>query len=253
VTHSVLLRTEEFPFPTSEYGRLLQDMLGGIAYDHMARMNRSFGWVAAGLEADVASRLAASFEARGVPAVVREDASFSAERPRLTVSQADLTPASFIVHPEASETREIPWGEVTLISLGNVPRERPRIGAKRESIFVSGGGTQPAPRAPLLSTARRVNEKGALLHAWVRAPACVVSIRPEDFFYDYLRDRRRQVCGENLSLLIDDLRRLAGGAYWPPLSREYVETGEPSHHFGSEHEFSRYNYWVHEAFVAAGG
>ncbi len=251
MTYSVLLKTDIHPFPTRDLGKLRAEVLGGVAYDHMARLNMAFGWIAEGVDRYVAAALVETLEKNGFAAAVKEDAAFTRLGDDCKVGRAVLSPESLSIETDATGTwQTIDWGDVDLVAIGGVPDSR------LKTAVVTDRRAKPVRRKVIqhvkarVLTAKFVEEKGALLQLYVSSPRFVIAIRPTAFFYDYLADRRKSAAGENFALLLDDLQQFATGAYWPARTREYIDNGaRAAGEFKNVPEFSRYHQWIYEAFV----
>jgi hypothetical protein len=243
---SVFLQDERLPLPGEKIGRLVQQVVGGVVYDHTQQVNIHHGRVARGLEED---------EER----LVRVEKRFRAHR-ALLLEDALHFPIGL-----TGELKAAPWSSVLVVSIGSVVfRDRKEVRATRGNANVGLGigliAASVATGIPIRMFPRRVKlqrasfkeviEEAILVHIIFDRPSFVVEIRPKGFDYGYLGPRLATTSRENLVTFLEDLVRLAASAHWTLMSRTFLETGKLAPDFKDDKDFLRFSQWIAEVASA---
>jgi hypothetical protein len=255
MTWSVFLLEEKLPLPVESLSRLLQEALGGVAFDYHHTLHTQHGWIARGVEQPVAERLVALLETRGHPALSkREDMLVGVER-RFVVASGELREDALLIQENlAGSLRAVPWDALAVVALGSVPVTREKAVKVREKtrsvnkmILMTTGIPLRTKKTGLVTRFEKVEDEGILLHLVVlEDPALVLEIRPVRFDYHYLGDRIAGTPAENFRLFLDDLARWAGKAHWTDMSRRFLQEGVLEPPFTDEKDFLRYTRWITE-------
>src|SRR5205809_7317516 len=91
---SVFLQDERLPLPAEKIGRLVQQVVGGVIYDHAQQVNIHHGRVARGLEDGKADALVALLGSNDLPALKKDEERLMKAEKRLRVHRALLLEAA---------------------------------------------------------------------------------------------------------------------------------------------------------------
>jgi hypothetical protein len=139
-----------------------------------------------------------------------------------------------IIELHGQPARFMPWNEIELVSVGQVPLETAKHFAAAESTSIT------------LAHPRRIDVTEVALspgpEAWiVRLDAAqAYRIDHKRVNYEYLGARKTDSATTNFRLLLEDLLKHAPGAYLTPATRAYAEHGPvESYSFSSSEELQR--------------
>ena len=224
---SVFLQDERLPLPAEKIGRLVQQVVGGVIYDHAQQVNIHHGRVARGLEEGKADELVALLGANDLPALRKDEERLVKVEKRFRVHRALLLEDA-LCFPVAltGDLNRAPWSSVSVVSIGSVVfRSRKEVGATRGNIglgigLIAASVTTgipirmfPRPFKVERTSFKEVIEEAILVHIIFDRPPFVVEIRPKGFDYGYLGPRLATTSRENLVTFLEDLVRLAASAH----------------------------------------
>ena len=251
---SVFLLDETLPIPAQAVGKLVQRAVGGIVYDHSQRLKLHYGWIAENLDQNKADELLELLAHNGLPAFKKPEERLVNLKQKFAVRKARLLEDAFYIPTDLmGELKPIPWTALSVVSIGSVPTfrqeavlEKKKRGGLNVGLFVVTGIPVPKVKNVSKTVYHRITEEGVLIHLLFAQAGFVVEIRPPHFNYEYLGDRLAQTSRENFVLFLQDLERLAAGAYWSEISRTFIETGELKPDFKSDKDFLCFNQWITE-------
>ena len=251
---SVFLLDETLPIPARAIGTLVQRVVGGIVYDHTQKLKLQYGWIARGLDESKADELLELLADNGLPAFKKPEERLVNLKEKLAIHKALLLEDAFYIPIDlVGNLKPIPWTTLSVVSVGSVPtfRQKPVLAKKKRGglnvgLFVVTGIPVPKVKKVSKTVYHRITEEGVLIHLIFTQAGFVVEIRPRHFNYEYLGDRLAQTSRENFVLFLQDLQRLAAGAYWSEISRTFIETGELKPDFKSDKDFLCFNQWITE-------
>ncbi len=258
MTWSVFLLEEKLPLPVESLSLLLQEAIGGVAFDYHHTLRTQHGWIARGIEQPVAERLVALLEQQGHPALAKSEDRLVGVEHRFVVANGELREDALLIQENlAGSLRAVPWDALAVVAIGSVPVTREKAVRVREetrgvnkAVLLTTGIPLRQKKAGLVTRFETVKDEGILVHLVVREePALVLEIRPARFDYHYLGDRIAGTLVENFHLFLDDLARFAGKAYWTDMSRRFRAEGVLEPGFTDEKDFLRYTRWITEKTV----
>lgn len=141
-----------------------------------------------------------------------------------------------ILEMHGEEETMIPWPQVELVSVGNVPQEIAR------HMLVE---TEPIPVTSARRTSRLPLEvqrrSGPELLVVRREPRLAFRMDHERMSYEYLGLRKTDSAARNFRLFVEDLVARASEAYLPPATRAFLKREQPiEYQFDSPEELRRY-------------
>lgn len=139
-----------------------------------------------------------------------------------------------IIEIHGQEEQVVPWPDVALLSVGQVPQEVSRRYVMPTTTLTAARRTLPPPvDVPLPS--------GPELWVVGTNPLRPFRIDHKRLNYEYLGERKTDSATRNFRVFIEELVRHAPGAYLTPATRAYLEHGSLRHYeFDSPAELRRY-------------
>jgi len=264
---SVFLQDERLPLPGEKIGRLVQQVVGGVVYDHTQQVNIHHGRVARGLEEGQADALVELLRSSDLPALKKDEERLVRAEKRFRAHRALLLEdALHFPIGLTGELKAAPWSSVLVVSIGSVVfRDRKEVRATRGNANIGLGiglkiAASVATGIPIRMFPRRVKlqrasfkeviEEAILVHIIFDRPPFVVEIRPKGFDYGYLGPRLATTSRENLVTFLEDLVRLAASAHWTLMSKTFLETGKLAPDFKDDKDFLRFSQWIAEVASA---
>jgi hypothetical protein len=252
--YSVLLVDDTLPLPTADLGKVMQKVLGGVAYDYMQAINTGYGWVANKLTKDQAEQLVAGLSAAGHEAVCKGSDELLGTGELLQIRKAELGPDALRVEVGLlGKMSPLPWETLSLVSVGRVVvTKTKRVKTKQRSVGISKAGlamgvTIPVVRTKTTSQSERQEDEDFLVHLVFAEEGVLREFRPTSFDYSYLGQRSRPTTPENFRLLLRDLLSSAKTAQWTSMARNLAEGKDVAHMFQSQKDFLRFTKWRIEA------
>ncbi|MBN1444021.1 MAG: hypothetical protein JXA90_15025 [Planctomycetes bacterium] len=256
---SVFLIDELLPLPVALLGKLVHRIAGGVLQDHVQRLKIHYGWLAQGLHEEQADELLRGLETHDLHGLKkREDQLIKIER-KTTVHQAlPLDDGIHIPVGRSGKMQVVPWSALTVVSIGSVPwfRQEAVVEKRKKLSGINLTGTLltgiPIPSYKTVEKTKyeQIAHEGILVQLVFVERGLVLEIRPSEFRYDYLGDRRSMTSAQNFFILLEDLERYtAESAHWTEISRDFLETGYLAHAFENEGAFHRFNLWIAEKTV----
>jgi hypothetical protein len=251
---SVFLIDEKLPLPAPAIAKLLGEVVGGLAFDHLQHIRIHHGWVARGLEEPDAGRLVELLHAGGIPAMKKsEDRLIPLDR-KFRVRKALLQDDALHLQTDLRGTTEpAPWPTLTVVSAGlvktvsqeQVTETKKRVGFN-VGMTLATGIPFPKIKKETTTTNVQVEEEKVLVHLLFAGTRGIVEIRPTEFDYGYLGARRASSSQENLLLFLQDLRRLAPGAHFTEMTSAFLATRKLEPAFKDDKDFLFFNRWITE-------
>src|SRR5438093_971249 len=118
---SVFLQDERLPLPAEKIGRLVQQVVGGVIYDHAQQVSIHHGRVARGLEEEKADALVALLGSNDLRSLKKDEERLVRVESRFRVHRALLLEDA-LHFPVGSmgELKPAPWSSVSVVSIGSV-------------------------------------------------------------------------------------------------------------------------------------
>ncbi|MGE0708065.1 MAG: hypothetical protein AB7N76_17350 [Planctomycetota bacterium] len=248
----MFLADQGLPLASGPLGAVVSEVLGGVAYDHVRRINARYGWLADGLEQGRAMALASALAAAGHEPLVRRDDDLLRPAQKLHVRTALLRGDALHVPVSlAGELRALPWAALSLVGIGSVPVARQVVqktkqkkwGINFKAMALTG---VPLPQRKTIekSHLRQVSDEGVLLQLLFAREGVTVEVQPAQFDYGYLEERLATTSRENWALLLADLEELGREARWTDMAKAYLDTGKLAPAFRDVKDFEHYLAWV---------
>src|SRR5437667_9437906 len=138
---SVFLQDERLPLPGETMGRLVQQVVGGVVYDHTQQVNIHHGRVARGLEEGQADVLVELLRSSDLPALKKDEERLVRAEKRFRAHRALLLEdALHFPIGLTGELKAAPWSSVLVVSIGSVMfRERKEVRATRGNANIGLG------------------------------------------------------------------------------------------------------------------
>ncbi len=208
------------PDDLHELAGILSRALGTHATDALVRARTIPGALGDELPRETAERLAAEISQIGV----RAEAVPAGEVPEfnniMVVHHARCLEAGLdVLGLNAQEQMLVPWNDIELISVGQVPQETARHYVTGEMATISAARrTTPGPKDILMTPGPS---------AWLvcRNPDRQLRIDHKRMNYEYLGKRKTFSATANFRLFLDDVIAKARQAYLTPSTRDYLEHG----------------------------
>jgi hypothetical protein len=223
------------PDDPRELARVLELCLGMHATDALFHARSAPGVLAIPLDRPLAERVTAGIVSLGVQAAAVAEADLPDFSRAAVVHHARCLETGLeIVELHGVEAALVPWSDVELLSIGQVPQETARHYLAAESVTVR------AARRTGPTTVQTPLPPGP--EAWVLCarPSRIFRIDHKRMNYEYLGDRKSESATANFRLFIDDVVSHARGAYLTPSTRAYLEHGSVADYsFDSMDELQR--------------
>ncbi|MGQ0633809.1 MAG: hypothetical protein ACT4QC_04300 [Planctomycetaceae bacterium] len=224
------------PDDADSLGRVLERSLGLHATDANIRARSAPGIFPERLSRDAAERLTAAIAEIGLQAQAISEAELPSLDKAVVVHHARCDDAGLTVfelhgRPEA----QIAWGNVDVVSVGQVPQETARhyVEAVSTSIKAARHTAKVAVDKPLSPGPE----------AWIitSRPYQVFRVDHKRMNYEYLGERMSDSATANFRLFIDDVVARAPQAYLTPATRAWLESGSvEDYSFSSTDDLKRY-------------
>jgi hypothetical protein len=208
------------PDDPQELGEALVRVLGLHATDALVLARTAPGPLGDELPRDAAERLAAEISQIGVRAEAIPAGDVPEFKSVLVVHHARCLDTGLeVLGLNAEEKMLIPWGDIDLISVGQVPQEMARHYVTGEMAAMSAARrTSPGPRDVLMTPGPS---------AWFvcKNPEQQLRIDHKRMNYEYLGKRKTFSATANFRLFLDDVIARARPADLTPSTRDYLVHG----------------------------
>jgi hypothetical protein len=205
------------PEDDEAFVQVMRDQLGLNAIDAKVHMHGLPGLLPDQLTEPVAAKLAAAIRELGVEAQPVDEG---------TLPQFEHTPAVHhvrctvegleLVGPSGAVDVTVPWPQVALISIADVPLEAVRhYGVSPTAVIRAGPGRVSPP------TLDKPAVRGAEIWIVCEHPFRAIHIDHREMNYEYLGDRKAGSAAANFAMFVDDLASHAPHVYWTPSARAY--------------------------------
>lgn len=225
------------PDDVHELSQILEDVLGMHATDAAIHARSAPGILPDHLAAERAAELASAINTIGIHAEAIPAGSIPEFQHVEAVHHVRCLDSGLeILELTGAEQCVVPWDDVDLISIGQVPLETSRhyTSAEGASVISSGRRTAPGPVDRPLPAGPE---------AWIirREPLRGFRIDHKRMNYEYLGTRKTDSATANFRVLIDDVISRAPEAYLPPATRAFLEHGPVTNYsFNSPEALKRY-------------
>lgn len=206
------------PDDYEELGEALRSVLGMHATDAMVHARSAPGVLAISLERAPAEELARAIQTLGLRTEVVSEADLpSLEHTPVVHHVRCLDEGLEILELHGHEAALLPWDDITLLSVGQVPQETARHSSEAQTSSVK------AARWGSPSVTETQLPPGP--EAWIvcERPRRAFRIDHKRMNYEYLGDRKTDSATANFRLFIDDVIARARHAYLTPATRAYLE------------------------------
>jgi hypothetical protein len=217
------------PDDTEELADVIAEVLKFHPTDALIRARTVPGPLIDELTRETAERLAGEISKIGVRAEAVPAADVPEFKNIVVVHHARCPETGLeVLGLNAEEQMLVPWSDIDLISVGQVPQETARHYVTGEMTAISAARrTSPGPKDMLLTPGPS---------AWFvcRNPDRELRIDHKRMNYEYLGKRKTFSATANFRLFLDDVIARARQAYLTPSTRDYLEHGSVSDYsFGS--------------------
>lgn len=225
------------PDDVHDLSRVLVAVLGMHPTDAAVHARYAPGVLPDRLPAGQAAELAGAIEGIGIRAeAIAAESIPEFEHAEVVHHVRCLDAGLEILEFHGAEECVVPWGEIELVSIGQVPLETSRhyVGAEGASVISAARRTAPGPVDRPLPAGPE---------AWIirREPLRGFRIDHKRMNYEYLGTRKSDSATANFRLLIDDIIAQVPETYLPPATRAFLEHGPVTEYsFESQEALKRY-------------
>ncbi|MFN0056764.1 MAG: hypothetical protein ACKV0T_31860 [Planctomycetales bacterium] len=208
------------PDDVADLSEVLSEVLGLHATDAMIHARAAPGILPDRLSREQSERLAQAISDSGLQAAAIPVGEIPTFDHVPMVHHARCAPAGLeILELHGRPQGAIPWSDVELVSVGQVPREGTRHFAPQEMQTVraarrTGPSTLETPLSP--------GPQALIIAA---GPFPVLRIDHKQMNYEYLGERKTDSATGNFRMFLDDVVSCAPAAYLTPATRAYLRHG----------------------------
>jgi hypothetical protein len=224
------------PHNLQELRDVLQSVLGMHPIDAMIQARTAPGILAIPLDRDKAEQLAQATRAIGLPTEVVSDADLESLEHAPVIHHVRCIEGGFdILELHGHEAALVPWDDILLLSVGQVPLETARHSPEAQTTSVKAGrwvgpSSMETPLPP-----------GPEAYIVCRRPFRAFRIDHKRMNYEYLGERKTDSATANFRLFFDDVVSRARQAALTPAARAYLENHSVDEYsFTSPSELQRY-------------
>lgn len=224
------------PHDFQELRDVFRSVLGMHPTDAMIQARSTPGILAIPLDRDQAERLAQATRAIGLPTEVVADAELPSLEHAPVVHHVRCIDEGFdILELHGHEAALIPWDDVSLLSVGQVPLETARHSSEAQTTSLKAGrwvgpSTTETPLPP-----------GPEALIVCQRPFRAFRIDHKRMNYEYLKERKTDSATTNFRRFIDDVVARARQAHLTPATRAFLESRSVDEYsFASPAELQRY-------------